>query len=148
MNPALGIKKEIREIRLHGVFATLAEKPNDWIYFNLALLNVEGDLPKIAPLASPDELGKLKEETLSVASALRTKARRRRRPRQFEPQLFPGSIFMMTVARHLPGQPRLLHIDAKIPPNVYGSPIFNENGEVVGCLRCRGAPCRPRCLAH
>ncbi len=139
-NPMLGIKKEIREIRLHGVFATLAEKPNDWIYFNLALLSVEGDLPKIAPLASNDELEELKEDTAVSCLGFTHEDKKTLAARQFRPELFQGNIFLTTVAKDLPGQPRLLHIKAKIPQNVYGSPILDEKGRVVGVYGAAALP--------
>lgn len=41
VNFVTGTRKEIREIRFHGVFTTIADKPNDWIYVNLALLTVD-----------------------------------------------------------------------------------------------------------
>jgi len=143
MNPRLGIKKEIREIRLHGVFAALAEKPNDWIYFNLALLSVEGDLPKVAPLASHEELEELREETAVSCLGFAHEGKKASATRPFKPELFPGSIFMTTVAKDLPGQPRLLHIEAKIPPNVCGSPILDEKGRVVGIYGAAAAPADP-----
>jgi hypothetical protein len=140
VNPMLGIKKEVREIRLHGVFTTLAEKPNDWIYFNLALLSVEGDLPKVAPLASNEELDELKEETAVSCLGFTHEGKKTSATYQFKPELFQGSIFMTTVAKNLPGQPRLLHIEAKIPQNVYGSPILDEKGRVVGVYGAAASP--------
>lgn len=140
VNPVLGMRKKIREIRLHGVFSTIAEKPNDWIYFNLALLSVEGDLPKIAPLAAPEELGELKEEAAVRCFGFTHEGKKTSETHKFEPQLIEGRIFMTTVAKDLPGQPRLLHIEAKIPPNAYGSPILNQKGSLVGIY---GSPASP-----
>jgi hypothetical protein len=140
INSTLGIKKEVHEIRLHGVFATLAEKPNDWIYFNLALLTVDGDLLKVAPLASNEELKELKEETVVSCLGFTHEGEKTSAARQFEPQLFQGRIFMMTAQKDLPGQPRLLHIEAKIPQNFYGSPILSEKGRVVGVYGSAALP--------
>jgi hypothetical protein len=47
---------------------------------------------------------------------------------------------MVTVGKDLPGQPRLLHVKAKIPPNLNGSPILNKDGRVLGVY---GAPASP-----
>jgi hypothetical protein len=140
VNPTLGIKKEIHEIRLHGVFATLAEKPNDWIYFNLALLGVEGDLPMVAPLASNEELQELKEDSAVSCLGFTHDGKKTSAARQFELQWFQGSIFLVTAPEDLPGRPRLLHIEAKIPQNVYGSPILNEKGNVVGVYGAAAPP--------
>jgi hypothetical protein len=132
VNPALNIRKEIHEIRLHEGFAALAEKPNDWIYFNLALLIVAGDLPKIAPLASTQQFAELKEDAPIRWLGFTHDGRKIPAGAKIEPQSVDGSIFVTTVAEHLPGQPRLLHVEAKIPRNAYGSPIFDKNGSLVG----------------
>ena len=36
------------------------------------------------------------------------------------------------VAKDVPGSPVLLQIDAKISPNAYGSPVFDEQGSLIG----------------
>lgn len=140
VHSTLNIQKEIREIRLHGMFAALAEKPNDWIYYNLALLSVEGDLPAIAPLASSEELGNLKEDSTVMCLGFAHEGKKTSSARPLEATLFPGNILMTTVAQALPSRPRLLHIDAPIPQNVYGSPLFNETGHVVGVYGTAAAP--------
>jgi hypothetical protein len=136
-SPALGLRTEIREIRVHGVFATLAEKPSDWIYFNLALLSVDGELPKIAALASPEELEEVKEDAQVRCLSFPHEGEKTAADYPFQLQMVGGRILMTTVANHLPGRPRLLHVKAEIPPNAYGSPIFNEKGSLVGVY---GAP--------
>ena len=132
VNPALGPRLEIREIRVHGVFATLAEKPSDWIYFNLALLGVEGQLPKIAVLASPQDLAGLKEDAPVRFLGFTHEGKKTPADQKFEPKMAQGTVFMATVAKNLPGQPRLLHVHAKTPPNFYGSPLFDEQGSLLG----------------
>ncbi len=115
VNARLGIKKEIREIRLHGMYVTLAAKPGGWIYFNLALLSVDGDLPAVAPLASREELDELDEGTVVCCLGFEHEGEKTAAHHQLEPKCFPGSIFMVTAAEDLQGQPRLLHVKAKIP---------------------------------
>ncbi len=132
VNLTLGIKKPIRDIRLHGVFATLADKPNDWIYYDLALLCVDDDLPKIAPIASSEQLAALKEEAAVVCLAFPHEGKKTSMVPELQPKQFRGSIFMMTAGQKLPGQPRLLHIKADLPPNLFGSPIFDDQGRVIG----------------
>ncbi len=132
VNPALGIKKEVREIRLHGVFASLADEPNDWIYFDLALLTVEGELPRIAPLASPVELAELSEDTVVRGFGFVHDGQKAPAGAKFATQLVEGRILMTPVAENLPGRPRLLLVEAKFPQNAYGWPIIDAKGKVVG----------------
>ena len=133
VSAALGLKKEIHEIHVHGIFAERADKPNDWIYFNLAVLNVEGALPKIATLASEEELGDLKEDAAVRFFGFTHQGEKTPVDRKFEPELVEGSIFTKSIApAGLAYRPWLLHIKAKIPPNAYGSPIFNQQGNLVG----------------
>jgi hypothetical protein len=33
---------------------------------------------------------------------------------------------------HLPGEPKLLHVQAGIPKNAYGSPVVNSDGKIIG----------------
>jgi len=47
-------------------FRLLADKPDDWIYVNLGLLIVRATLPKVASLASAEDLAKV-EEGIAVA---------------------------------------------------------------------------------
>ena len=49
-----------------------------------------------------------------------------------EPGLTPGRIFIITAERSLPGQPSVLHVKGDIPKFVYGSPVANEQGKIVG----------------
>ena len=143
VSPALGLRLrlEIHEIRVHSVFSTLADKPSDWIYYDLALLSVEGELPKIAALASAEDLAELKEDDPVRLLGFTHEGEKTPADRKFEPQMLPGSIFVTPVPKEdLLGKPRLLQVEAKIPPNVYGSPIFNARGSVVAIY---GAPAVP-----
>ena len=57
----------------------------------------------------------------------------------FEPRLARLKVFLVTVA-DLPGQPRLLHVRAELPKNLYGSAVVNADGKVLGLYAEAAAP--------
>jgi hypothetical protein len=133
-NPTSGIKMAVQEIRVHAEFMRLGERPNDWIYFDVALLTVAERLPKIAPLASPEELGELRSRLSVYCLGFGHEGEKGERIADFadlRPQAALGSIFLITAPPTLPLQPRLLHVKGKFPKNMCGSPIVNEQGKVV-----------------
>jgi hypothetical protein len=130
-NPATGLKLAVKDIRVHGLFATLAAKPGDWIYCNLALLTVDGRLPKTAELASDEELSRLKEGHSVFCYGFTHEGDAITPEDKLEPVLTPGKVFIITAQRSLPGQPSVLHVRGDIPKFVYGSPVADENGKIV-----------------
>jgi hypothetical protein len=130
--PADGFKEEVQDLRVNGVYASLADKPNDWIYFDLGLLTVRGKLPKIAPLASREELMALEDGVPVACFGYPHEGDKVTRFDKFEPRLSQGKVYVITVSEELPGRPRLLHIKADIPKFAYGSPIVTRDGKVVG----------------
>ena len=49
------------------------------------------------------------------------------------PRLTEGSVYGIESTRqHLPGEPKLLHVQAEIPKNAYGSPVVNSDGKIIG----------------
>ena len=87
--------------------------------------------PKSSRLASNEELQELKEDAAVNCLGFAHEGKKTAADHPFEPQCFQGSIFLMPASEDLPGRPRLLHIEAKIPQNLYGSPILDENGNVL-----------------
>lgn len=138
--PAAGFKAEVQDIRVNAVFATLADKQADWIYFNLGLLTVADKLPKTARLASRAELDQL-EEGLPVAFfGFTHEGEKVTRFNKFEPCLSQGTVKWITVAKQLPGAPQLLHVKAAIPKNASGSPLVDGEGTLLGLY---GEPAPP-----
>ncbi len=133
-------KAEVREIRVSGVFAALADKPDDWIYVNLGLLIVGGHLPKTAALASPEDMAKLEEGLPVACFGFTYEIEKVTRFDRFEPCLSRGKVYLLTVASHLPTRPRLLHLRAEIPKNAYGSPVVDAAGKVLGLYGESAAP--------
>jgi hypothetical protein len=130
--PGMETKKELLDVRVHGVFTSLADKPGDWIYFDVGLLTVEGGLTKTIPLASPGALAELEAGLPVFCLGYMHQGDKLTRFDHLEPQLAKGKIYIITAARELPGNPRLLHVKAEIPPNAYGSAVVNAEGQLVG----------------
>lgn len=142
-NTALRVQREVLDIRVHAVFAALADKPNDWIYYDLALLTVEGKLPHAAPVASVAEAGL--EEGLHVKCCGFIHAGDKiSRSDKLEPAWTEGKVFLITHRSDLPSDPRLLHVKAKFgnldPPNAFGTPIFDDRGKVVAVYGEKSPP--------
>jgi hypothetical protein len=130
--PATGFKEEVQEIRINGVFASLADKPDRWIYFNMGLLVIQGKLPKAAPLASPEELAKLEEGFPVACFGFTHEGEKISRFDRFEPRLTQGKVYVISAPADLPVRSALLHVKAEIPKNAYGSPVVNAQGKVLG----------------
>jgi hypothetical protein len=125
-------KEEVRDIRINAAFESLAQKPNDWIYFDVGLVTVQVKLPKVASLASPEECAGLEEGTPVTCLGFAHEGEKTTRFDHFEPRPARGKVYVITVSAELPGRPRLLHVRADIPKFAYGSPVVNEEGRVLG----------------
>ena len=126
-----------------AVFAALADKPNDWIYYDLALLTVEGKLPHVARVASVAEAGL--EEGLHVkCCGFIHSGDKISRSDKLEPAWTEGKVFLITHRSDLPSDPRLLHVKAKFgnldPPNAFGAPVFDDRGRVVAVYGEKSSP--------
>jgi hypothetical protein len=124
------VKLEVKDIRIHTGYTVLADTP-DWIYCDVGLLTVEGKLPKVAALASAKELDGLKDGQPVFCFGFPHEGEKVTEFDQVEPRLSRSKIFVTTVQRKLPGQPRLLHVKGEIPPIACGSPIVNDQGKVL-----------------
>jgi len=130
-NPATGLKSAVKDIRVHKLFATLGSKPGDWIYCDLALVTVDGQLPKTAALASAEELSRLKDGHRLFCYGFTHEGYAVTAEDRLDPVLTPCRVFIITAHRTLPGQPSVLHLMGDLPKSAYGSPIADEQGNVV-----------------
>jgi hypothetical protein len=130
-DPAAKLKLAVKEIRVHALFAKLASKPGDWIYSDLALVTVDGQLPKTAALASDEELSRLKEGHAVFCYGYTHEGDAITAEDRLAPVLTPAKVFIITAQRTLPGQPSVLHVKGDIPKSAYGSPVTNEQGKIV-----------------
>lgn len=127
-----GFKEEVRDVHVNAVFESLAQKPNDWIYFDVGLLTVPNKLPKAAPLASAEDLADIEEGMPVVCFGYTHEGEKTTRFDHFEARPSHGKIYVITASETLPGRPRLLHLRAEIPKFAYGSPVVNERGRILG----------------
>lgn len=134
-NPASGIQMAVQDIYLNAVFTTIDDKfttidykPNDWNYYDLALITVAEELPNVIPLASPEEIS---EGLFVYCYGFTHEGKKITKSSSFQPQLMPGEIYLITAHPNLPFLSRLLHIKGKIFKNAFGSPIVNDQGKLV-----------------
>jgi hypothetical protein len=128
-------KAEVRDIRVLAPFAVASEKSasTDRLFLDIGLLTVQGPLPKIASLASSKELDAVDEGFPVACFGFTHKGQKMTRYDSFEPRLTEGSVYGIEAARrNLPGEPKLLHVQAEIPQNAYGSPVVNGEGKILG----------------
>lgn len=130
--PADKFKVEVQDIRLHGMFVSLAETPNEQICFNIALVTVRGRLPTVAAVASAEELAKLVEGAPVACFGFTHEAEKINPSDIFEPCLTQGKVFVIPISKDLSGPPKLLDVKAEIPQNAYGSPVVNADGRILG----------------
>jgi hypothetical protein len=130
-NPATLTKVEIGDIHVHALFQKLSQDLDKRMYFDFALLTVRGRLPQIAPVASIDELDELKGGTPLVSLSIPHQGELMDRFQSFSPVLTRAKVFIVTTLPPAPG-PRLMHVKAVMPVNIYGSPVFNTEGKLVG----------------
>ena len=131
VNPATGFKTAVPTLRVPQQFADLWDTPGDWIYFNFGLLVTEEKLPKSVSFASPEELQDLEEGLPVACFGFPHDGGKITRFDSFEPELARGEIYLIDSSPGLAGGPRLLELKAKIAENMYGSPILNQQGEVI-----------------
>jgi hypothetical protein len=124
-------KVEISDIHVHALFQKLSQDFGKRMYFDFALLTVSGKLPQTAPLASVDELDELKGGTPLVSLSVPHQGELMDRFQSFAPVLTRAKVFIITTLPPPPG-PRLMHVKAVMPINIYGSPMFSQEGKLVG----------------
>jgi len=129
-NPATGLKLPVQDVRVYAVSVT-TEKPDDWIFTNLALLTVQGTLPKTAELASPEELAQLAQGSPIHVFGYTHEGDLIGEADHFEVNNTPGKILVIAAHPDLPGKPRRLGIKSDLPKSAVGSPVVNAQGKVV-----------------
>lgn len=129
-NPATGLKLPVQDIRLYAV-SVAGEKPDDWIFTNLALISVQGTLPKTAELADAEELVQLAQGNTVQVFGYTHEGDLIGEADHFEVNHTPARIVAIATHPDLPGKPRRLGIRAELPKSAYGSPVVNAQGKVV-----------------
>jgi hypothetical protein len=131
VNPATGLKAEIRSLRVTREFAAVADAPNDWIFVNLGLVETEQELPKSVPLATPEELASLEDGLPVACIGYPHDGSKMTRFDSFELQAAVGEVYLMSSLTCQDKLVRLVELKGKIPDNVFGSPVLNQRGAIV-----------------
>ena len=128
----------IKDIR---IFAPFAEEQENWVYFDLAMLTVDGKLPRALTLASQDERRELVEPEHPVAVvAVGHDAQRIGKSFTGEPRLAVGEVYTVTQYDKSPGSPWAMYLKMDAPSNARGSPVINRQGHVVGVYSVAALP--------
>jgi hypothetical protein len=131
VNPEKGVKMAVKEIYVSADFMALADQPIDWIFYNFALLTVGEELPKLVPLASAEEIAKIKEGLPVFCCGFAHESEKITEFDSFQPQLVRSKIFNIIDPPNSPAHPRLLSIKGKIFKCAFGSPVVNDQGKIV-----------------
>jgi hypothetical protein len=130
--PWQGGREEVVELRVHKLFEKTIQAPDQWVYFNTALLTTRGRLTKAAQMASREELEELATGMPVACLAISHDGQAINRFQILSPELVLGRVLLVTTLPPAPGGPRLLHLQMPAPARVYGSPLFNAKGRLIG----------------
>ena len=125
-------REEAKEIRVIAPFVAVNEASDDLFYVDVGLLTVGRPLPNMVPVALPKELGEVEEGFPVTCVGFTHEGGKVTRFDIFEPRQTVGKVYLIACAQNLPGQPKLLHVQAEMPKNAYGSPVVNAAGKVIG----------------
>jgi len=145
----------VRDIRVHGLFASLGEKPGDWIFVDLAVLTVEGSIPpqKRLQCASPEELKDVDPGAPVLCVGYTHEGERVTRHSQLRPTVTKGKVFLILPPQGMASSQGLLQLKAEMPPNGYGSAVVTIEGRLIGVFGesaqpAQGAPSPPENLQY
>jgi hypothetical protein len=136
-----GVKREVTEIRLYAPYSQLDEKTeNNWLYYDLAVLKVEPQERSVVELAPAESL-LLKEGQPLGAVGYSHDGNKITEFDKFAPQLAKGRVFLVTVPpTNLPGSPRLLHFQGNVSNVAFGTPVVNQDGQLVAVYVASAPP--------
>jgi len=135
--PEQGRMLNVREIKVHRAFTATADTPQEQIYWDLAVLTVEGNIADVAELAAARDLTELEQGMPLGCLAIAHNAEPLTRfdtPAVELTQLKLLDHYTLTTpdGAAQPGAPRLLCLSGSLPDKIHGSPIVNEAGKIVG----------------
>lgn len=131
VNPTTGFKTPIQALRLHREFVRTSDDPANWVYVNLGLLETQHSLPKTARLVSREELLSLEEGQPVSCYGFPHDGGKVTRFDEFVPILTQAELYLLNPSSEGSDALRLLELEAKLPPNIYGSPVFTQDGRLV-----------------
>lgn len=127
---------DVSKILVHSLFVDKTGTPEEQIYWDLAVLTVDGNMRDAAPLAGGD-LSELEQGVplgcLAIAHTADPITR-------FDtPMVELTRVKLTSQIPHMtpdgavqPGAPDLLYLNGSLPGRIHGSPIVNEAGKIVG----------------
>jgi hypothetical protein len=125
-------RAEVLTIRVHKLFQATRHEPLKCAYFNTALLTTPPTLPHVADLATPQDLEQVDAGLPMACVAMRHDGEAVNRFQSLVPEIISARVFLVTTLPPAPGGPRLLHLQMSAPERIYGSPLFNARGRLVG----------------
>ncbi len=135
--PDHGKTLSVRDIKVHRGFVDTADTPEEQIYWDLAVLTVDGKMTDAAALADSRDLSELERGMplgcLAIAHTAEPLTR-------FDApmveltrvKLFRHDPLMTHDGAVQPGAPDLLCLSGSLPDRIHGSPIVNQAGKIVG----------------
>ncbi|HVC94288.1 MAG TPA: hypothetical protein VND64_11390 [Pirellulales bacterium] len=140
MNQKTGAKIEVVDQRVHAGFESAAGKPDLQIYADLGVVTLAEEPPQVAALATPEDLDDLDQGLPLACVGIAHDGEPLNRFQSYAPEMARGKVFVITSLPPSPGGPRLLHVRMTLPVKVYGAPVVNEAGRVVGVFAESAAP--------
>ncbi len=153
--PQDGKQLPVGELLVHRAFAETDELAEERVFWELGLVGLKGTRTSVAPLAAPDELAKLEAGVSLACFGVPHSGRRRTQLDTFRVESYPvelyGKIRLVDSNRsHSTGTPAMLTLvpasphgaftgKDRLPENLYGSPIVNSTGHVIGVYAERAA---------
>lgn len=131
-NQRLGLKIEITDLRVHTAFAGAQGDPEKQIYVDIGLLTVGDALPKHLDMATADEFAELDRGMPVTLFGYLYENEPVDRFQTFLPEPHLGKLFVMTSLPPSPSGPRLMHVRAELAGKLYGAPVLNQAGHIVG----------------
>lgn len=135
--PDEGLELPVREILVHKGFNETVDVREEQIYFELALVLLDGKCKTQATLAEPNELGEIEAGVSLACIGIPHRGLPRTR---FDVSRVAQSMTEVYLLTPLAGPasvpsrvaPVLLHLTGRLPQNIFGSPLVNAAGHVVG----------------
>jgi hypothetical protein len=124
-------KFPLKDIRVHVGYVKAGDDLQKKVYFDVALISVDRTLPATLPLASADVFSDLERGYPLACVEIPHDREAINRFQPLKPELVPAKVFAITSLERTADAPRLLHVNASIPPNSFGSPLITTEGGVT-----------------
>jgi hypothetical protein len=130
-NQENGLKLAVKDIYVNSVYLSMADKPDNMIYYDFALMTVAEDLPQVLQLASTRELDELDEGLTVYCCSFGRKREKITKHDTFKQQLVEMKILAITEQPESSAHHRRLQMKGKLLNADIGMPILNDQGKIV-----------------